>query len=699
MNITGTTGNDTLQGTDSADQIVGLAGNDTLGGGGGDDVLDGGAGNDTLDGGANSSGWGDNVTFNEALTGVTVDLTAGTASDGQGGTDVLIGIEGAIDTRFDDNFKGNGARNFFLLSAGNDTVDGQGGLDDVQYVAATAGVTINLRTGTATGSTVGTDTLKSIESASGSFFNDSITLGDVDGGNASGRAGDDTLTGGSASDSFTGGSGNDAINGGRGAGVDAVLYSTTTNDGGTKALTNKGVTVNLKTGIAIDNWGDTDTLTDIEFVVGSSLDDVITGGNPANGSAITDGFEGFRGLGGNDTIDGGAGYDRVYYDTSSSAVNVTLGGTANGTASDGYGGTDTLINIEDVRGSAFGDTLTGSDSGPYESFEGMAGNDTIDGKGGRDRASYDVSPAAINVNLATGVAQDGFGGTDTLRNIEEVRGSAFNDVITGDDKDNYLEGRLGDDTLDGGAGQDVAHYVNASAGVTVNLATGKASGGAGNDTLANFEVVWGSAFDDTLIGDGGRNGLRGGGGNDTIDGGAGGDAALFTGARSAYTITKTATGMGVVSTAEGSDTLTNIERLWFSDSRLAFDLTGSAGDTALLMGALTGPASLQNKQIVGVVLGIADGGLNLAGLSALAVSSGLVASLAGGADDASLARLLWRNVTGSEATQDNVNLLTGLITSGAYTQTTLLTAVAELSLNKANVNLVGLAETGLEFIG
>ena len=50
------------------------------------------------------------------------------------------------------------------------------------------------------------------------------------------------------------------------------------------------------------------------------------------------------------------------------------------------------------------------------------------------------------------------------------------------------------------------------------------------------------------------------------------------------------------------------------------------------------------------------------------------------------------------ATAENVALLTGLITPGAHTQTTLLTAVAELSLNKINVNLVGLAETGLGYL-
>lgn len=698
MVINGTAGNDTLQGTADADDINGLAGDDILRAGAGDDYLQGGLGNDTLDGGANSNNWADFVGFSGATVGVVVDLAAGTATDGQGGADTLIGIEGVDDTPFDDTIKGDAGRNYFRLGLGNDTVDGRDGFDQVLYESAASGVSVNLSTGVASGTAIGNDTLSSIEAVTGSYFNDTIVLRNFEGGFAFGRAGDDTLTGGTLSDTFYGGSGNDTINGGDGSGTDAVVYSNTSFDGGTKALTNKGVTVNLKTGIAIDNWGDTDTLTGIEFVEGSSLDDVITGGNPANGSGATDGFEGFRGLGGNDTIDGGAGFDRVYYDNSPTAVTVTLGGTASGTASDGWGGTDTLINIEEVRGSAFADTLTGSDSGVYESFEGRAGNDIIDGKGGRDRATYDTSPAAVNVNLATGIAQDGYGGTDKLSNIEEVRGSAFNDVITGDANANFLEGRQGDDTLDGGAGFDTAIYTSSSGSVTVNLATGKASGASGNDTLVRIEAVLGSAFADMLTGDAGNNGLRGGGGNDTIDGGAGTDAAIFQGARSGYTISKSGMGMSVSSAAEGTDTLTNIERLHFSDVRLAFDMDGAAGATALLIGALASSALLKEKGAVNLVLQYADSGLDLAGLSALAVSSGLVKELAGGADNASLARLLLRNVLGTDADQNLVDLLTGSISSGAYTQTTLLTAAAEFSLNKDNVNLVGLAETGLAYI-
>lgn len=695
MIISGTASDDTLQGTADTDELSGLAGNDILRGAEGDDRLSGGAGNDTIDGGPNSSGWGDLLFFAGATTGVSVDLAAGTATDGLGGADTLIGIEGAIDTPFDDVFKGSAGRDYFLLSGGSDSVDGRGGIDTVQFVQASAGVAVNLKAGTATGTSIGNDTLVSIELVVGSNFSDTLVLGDFEGGSAEGRAGDDVLRGGSLGDVLTGGSGNDTLDGG--AGIDVVHYASTANDGGTQAPTGQGVNVNLRTGVATDNWGHTDTLVSIEFVVGSSLDDVLTGGNPANGSGATDGFEGFRGLGGNDTIDGGTGYDRVYYDNSPAAVTVTLGGNARGTASDGWGGTDILINIEDVRGSAFNDTLTGSDTGLYESFEGRAGNDTIDGRGGHDRVSYETSPAGVSVNLVAGTAQDGWGGTDTLRNIEEVRGSSFNDSLTGDARNNTLEGRQGDDTLDGGAGFDTVRYDDASGSVTVNLATGTAIGAAGNDTLISIETVRGSGFDDVLIGDAANNGLRGNGGNDRIDGGAGTDAALYANARGTYSIARTATGITVASETEGSDTLTNIERLYFSDGRLAFDITGAAGTTALFVHALGGSAMLQNRAVVGTVLNLADEGLDLAGLSALAVSSGVAASLAGGADNASLVRMLWRNLTNTEATSSTVEQLAGLIGSGSYTQATFVAAVADLSVNRALVNLVGLADTGLAY--
>jgi Ca2+-binding RTX toxin-like protein len=165
----------------------------------------------------------------------------------------------------------------------------------------------------------------------------------------------------------------------------------------------------------------------------------------------------------------------VDYTNSPTGVIVTLNDTLNGSASDGFGGTDTLISIEGVRGSLFSDMLTGSDSAVFESFEGLDGNDVIDGQGGVDRADYKYSTASVTVNLVTGTANDGSGGTDTLANIENVRGSRdFNDSITGDAGNNKLEGLGGNDTLDGGAGDDT---------LDGGLGADTLNGGTGNDTL------------------------------------------------------------------------------------------------------------------------------------------------------------------------------------------------------------------------
>ena len=79
--------------------------------------------------------------------------------------------------------------------------------------------------------------------------------------------------------------------------------------------------------------------------------------------------------------------------------------------------------------------------------------------------------------------------------------------------------------LNGGAGINTVSYEHATAGVTVNLATTAAqnTGGAGSDTLLNFQNLIGSAFNDTLTGTTGANTITGGAGNDTIKGGGGVD--------------------------------------------------------------------------------------------------------------------------------------------------------------------------------
>ncbi len=773
MDIQGTPGNDALSGGAEPDLINGLAGNDTLNGlggidtlngGDGDDVLDGGAGNDVIDGGGQTGATGalgDLLMFTGATAGVVVDLLAGTATDGQGGTDKVSGIESVQDTAFADNLKGDAFNaNGFLLGAGDDTVDGGAGTGDfVSYQTATGAIVADFSKGTITGSSIGTDRIVNIEGLRASPFNDqiiagatSLTMGDL--------AGDDTVTGSPMDDIFAAGSGKDSYNGG--GGFDTLGFNRNDLDFSSKALSGKGVTVDLKAGTAVDQWGDADTLVSIEFITGSAFADTLTGGNTAN-----DLVEGFTGGAGDDTIDGGTGFDRAQYFTATVGISVTLNEDGTGTAQDGQGGTDTLRNIDEIRGGGFGDTLTGTgtQTNSFQSFSGEGGNDTLNGGAGTDRANYQFDPAAVTVDLAAGTAKDGRGGTDTLISIEEVRGSNFADTITGDANanfldggagddtlnggdgadwalytfapaavvvnlatgkasggvgadtlvsienvrgsgfadtltgdagDNVLEGRLGNDTLDGGAGSDTARYENAPAAVVVNLAAGTAAGGDGTDTLISIENARGSNFGDTLTGDAAANLLRPLGGNDTVDGGAGIDTVLFAGARAVYTVAR-GTGTVTVTSGEGVDVLSNVERWSFTDANVAWDLDGSAGNAAKLIGALVGGAAVQNRGTVSAALGAADAAGTQQALCDLAVSGGLTATLAGGADNASLARLLLRNLLGGDPAAALVTQVAGLVDSGAFTQASLLVAACNLDQNLTNVNLVGLTQNGLVY--
>jgi serralysin len=85
-------------------------------------------------------------------------------------------------------------------------------------------------------------------------------------------------------------------------------------------------------------------------------------------------------------------------------------------------------------------------------------------------------------------------------------------------------------------------------------------------------------------------------------------------------------------------------------------------------------------------------------LSQLVVNNGIVASLAGGTGNDSFVRLLMRNVLGNDDNGELVTSLSGLITSGMFTQASMLSAVAQLELNKVQIDLVGLSQTGLEYI-
>ena len=258
----------------------------------------------------------------------------------------------------------------------------------------------------------------------------------------SGGAGDDMLYGGSGDDTLEGGAGADQLYGGRG--LDAASY----------AASATAVAVNLLTGEASGGNADGDIFSSIKNLIGSSLGDTLTGDDGANV---------FRPGGGVDTIDGGGDKDTVSYATSSLGVTVNL---LTNVASGGDAQGDQLQNIENIIGTALGDTLTG-DGGDNVLAPG-AGDDDLDGGGGTDTVSYAEVLQAVSINLSalTDQATGATIGTDQLTGIENVIGGINNDILIGDIAANVLVGNEGSDSLAGGDGADTL------------------SGGLGKDSLA-----------------------------------------------------------------------------------------------------------------------------------------------------------------------------------------------------------------------
>ena len=128
----------------------------------------------------------------------------------------------------------------------------------------------------------------------------------------------------------------------------------------------------------------------------------------------------------------------------------------------------------DIDGGAGSNSLSSGDG--EDILSGGDGSDTLDGGAGLfDTAIYDASGAGVTVNLATGTGAGGEAEGDVLIGIENINGSFFADVLTGNDVANVLIGIGGDNELDGGAGNDelfggdgfdAAAYVFATAGVT-----------------------------------------------------------------------------------------------------------------------------------------------------------------------------------------------------------------------------------------
>jgi Ca2+-binding RTX toxin-like protein len=157
----------------------------------------------------------------------------------------------------------------------------------------------------------------------------------------------------------------------------------------------------------------------------------------------------------------------------------------------------------------------------------------------------DGSKLIIGDNSFSGTTDDSANGSTLIGTTmnDYIYGRGGNDSVNGGDGNDKLEGGAGDDTLLGGegddklyggdsltngttpvdSGNDTVSYLTAGAGVTVNLAAGTASGGAGADTLSGIENIIGSGNNDILTGSSVANKIDGGAGADLMTGGDGDD--------------------------------------------------------------------------------------------------------------------------------------------------------------------------------
>jgi Ca2+-binding RTX toxin-like protein len=510
------------------------------------------------------TGGADTINFSGSTAGTILDLRAGQFSSVNGhnnnvsifaghnadGTDYYI--ENGIGSRYDDILIGNDGANVLDGRAGADRMAGNGG-DDIYFVDSMGDIVREEAGG-------GNDTvillsrdidIRKIANVENIIYADESTPqpGDT-GGDPVPSIGDNTLTsiifGDSGNNTLDGGAGNDTI---FGQGGDDLII------GGRDSLASRDINNTID---VADLQDQTESDDGNDTLYGGRGSDTILGGQ---GNDILDGGDGDDTLSGQAGIDifrGGAGSDTVDYSKESPfqlivnlAANFASGGTASG---------DTFYSIEN---------LIGSDD-RIDRFIGTAAANHFWGRGGGD-------------------VFNGGGGNDILD------GGNDGDILYGEAGNDTIIGGAGQDYLDGGAGIDTVVYSGSSAGVTVDLANGTASGGDADgpaqvvgrgtvirhDILAGFENVVGSTFNDHLIGDAGANVLSGGAGDDILTGGRGADR-LNGGAGSDtadYADSTRGLNLTLVGGGSGGDTYVSIENL--AGSAYGDRLTGNGAANVL----------------------------------------------------------------------------------------------------------------------
>ncbi|WP_194792938.1 cadherin domain-containing protein [Caenimonas koreensis] len=208
----------------------------------------------------------------------------------------------------------------------------------------------------------------------------------------------------------------------------------------------------------------------------------------------------------------------------------------------------------------------------------------------------------------------------------------------------------------------------------------------------------GSTYDDTFVGNGGNDRMNGRAGNDTIDGSAGIDTAIFAGNKAAYNVVVTSPGQMTVTGPDGTDGLTSVERLQFTNANVAFDLDGNAGMVVKLIGALFGAPTSHNATAVGIGIGYADEGMTELQLANLVVASDAFAQQAGSHSNTDFVNYVYHNLYGVAPTASVRAELVGLLDSHTLTQGAMAVLAAHQDVNAVNVDIVGLTAHGIDYI-
>ena len=184
----------------------------------------------------------------------------------------------------------------------------------------------------------------------------------------------------------------------------------------------------------------------------------------------------------------------------------------------------------------------------------------------------------------------------------------------------------------------------------------------------------------------------------TVDGLAGIDTVTLNAAANTFKLQANPTGNLtsfnlVRQDGSGTVSLANVERLTFSDQKLALDLNGNAGSVAKILGAVFGAGAVARPDFVGIGLSLLDSGqYNATTLMGYA----LEVALSKNASPQSVVDLLFRNLVGvlpdAQTQQSFVDLIS------ANSPAWLGNLAATHPLNEANIQLTGLQLTGLAFV-